>query len=220
MFYFHLSWNKNKTFWTFWKKANKLFHSCWALYFFPHPFPKQPKVKIPFLNSRTIAQLLLPPWSTSKLLNCTLSSCVGFLNLFYISLQYISVAKKWHFWMKKDSLNNFFFYLFYFPQPEAVCIVTLTAGKIQRHEMSPLTRCQRTTVIQHIIWADMHVSFFCKKHLALKKKSLKVENKGLNNELNFICKPLKRDRVTAHHFPFLQTPGMAITPHDLEVFFS
>lgn len=182
--------------------------------FLPHPFLKQPGVKIPFLNSRTSSQLLRPFSSSSKLLNCSLSSCVGFLNLFCISLQYILVAES-HFWMTKDSLNLFFFFIF--PSLK-LRTVTSTVGKIQRHEMRPLTRCQRTTVIQHIIWADIHVSFFCKEHFALKKKVWKLRTKDWT--MNWISsvnlwKEMGWQPVTSS---FLQTLGMAITPHDLEFF--
>lgn len=88
-------------------RESKKFSLLLSPLFLLHPFSKQPGVKIPFLNSRTSAHLLVPSYSISKLLNCSLSSCVGFLHLFFNTLQYILVAKKKRFWMTKESLNYF-----------------------------------------------------------------------------------------------------------------
>lgn len=179
------------------RESKHFFHSCPAPYSSPNPFPEQPGDKLPLLSSGTSAWISLPSCWIPELLTHGLSFHVGFLHLFCICLQYILIAKEWHYWVAKDSLN-----FFDFPQAEGMCVVTSNVGNIQRYEIRPLTYCQSTTVIKHIIWADIHVSFFCKEHLALLwniKKSLKVEKKGLKKVLNLICRPLRRDGVTAHH---------------------
>lgn len=111
LFSFDPSWNKSKISWILWEKANN-FHSCPSPCFSPNPFPKQSGVKLPLLSSGTSA--LVSFWSCwiPKLLNRGLSFHVGFLHMFCICVQYILVAKKWHFWMPKFSL--FFFFLFLF----------------------------------------------------------------------------------------------------------
>ena len=71
---------------------------------------------------------------------------------------------------------------------------------------------QRTIVIQHIIWADIHLSYFCKEHLALLwniKEVWKWRAKDWKMFWILYVDLWKESRWQPITLPFLQTLGMA-----------